>query len=256
MAGTVTLLSALLAAVVSPWFLLLTAFVGVNQWLYVLRRRLPGVADPRPRVRPALDPVLRKEIGPDDPPTDRSAGSAAGPPRTSGRSRSPGCSLALGLGVFAPKVETALSGAGWEATGSESVAARKAIDKNFQGLSSSALMVVVHSQRQDGRATRRSSRRSPSTQRDPEVRLARDLRRAAAARDVDLARRPHRDRAGRRRARTPTPWSAPPTTSRPSCIVCRATACRSSLTGASGCGRTSTTANRTAMMKSELFAGR
>jgi hypothetical protein len=35
MAGTVTLVSALLAAVVSPWFLLLTAFVGVNQWLYV-----------------------------------------------------------------------------------------------------------------------------------------------------------------------------------------------------------------------------
>jgi len=33
MAGTVTLLSAALAAVVSPWFLLLTAFVGVNQWL-------------------------------------------------------------------------------------------------------------------------------------------------------------------------------------------------------------------------------
>lgn len=35
MAGTVTLLSALLAATVSPWFLLLTAFVGVNQWLFV-----------------------------------------------------------------------------------------------------------------------------------------------------------------------------------------------------------------------------
>ncbi|HEU4973629.1 MAG TPA: MMPL family transporter [Baekduia sp.] len=52
--------------------------------------------------------------------------------------------LAVGLGFFAPKVETALSGAGWEATGSESVAARKAIDQNFQGLSSSALMVVVH----------------------------------------------------------------------------------------------------------------
>lgn len=31
MAGTVTLLSALLAALVSPWFLLLTAFVGINQ---------------------------------------------------------------------------------------------------------------------------------------------------------------------------------------------------------------------------------
>jgi hypothetical protein len=35
MAGTVALLSALLVAVVSPWFLLLTAFVGINQWLYV-----------------------------------------------------------------------------------------------------------------------------------------------------------------------------------------------------------------------------
>ena len=35
LAGTVTLISALLAAVVSPWFLLLTAFVGINQWLYV-----------------------------------------------------------------------------------------------------------------------------------------------------------------------------------------------------------------------------
>ena len=36
LAGTMTLRSALLAAVVSPWFLLLTAFVGINQWLYVL----------------------------------------------------------------------------------------------------------------------------------------------------------------------------------------------------------------------------
>ena len=35
LAGTVTLISTLLAALVSPWFLLLTAFVGVNQWLYV-----------------------------------------------------------------------------------------------------------------------------------------------------------------------------------------------------------------------------
>ncbi|MFN8175890.1 MAG: MMPL family transporter [Solirubrobacteraceae bacterium] len=53
--------------------------------------------------------------------------------------------IAVGLGVFAPRVETALSGAGWEATGSKSVAAREAIDRDFHGLSSSALMVVVHS---------------------------------------------------------------------------------------------------------------
>ncbi|MGZ4169441.1 MAG: DUF2892 domain-containing protein [Thermoleophilia bacterium] len=42
MAATVTLLSALLAAVVSPWFLLLTAFVGINQWLYVLVAACPA----------------------------------------------------------------------------------------------------------------------------------------------------------------------------------------------------------------------
>ncbi|HQZ37080.1 MAG: hypothetical protein KAY11_03015 [Ilumatobacteraceae bacterium] len=42
MAGTMSLLSALLAAIVSPWFLLLTAFVGVNQWLYVTLRGCPA----------------------------------------------------------------------------------------------------------------------------------------------------------------------------------------------------------------------
>ena len=54
--------------------------------------------------------------------------------------------VAVGLGVFAPKVEHALSGAGWEATGSESVKARELIDRNFDGLGSYGLMVVVHSQ--------------------------------------------------------------------------------------------------------------
>lgn len=42
MAGTVTLLSALLAATVSPWFLLLTAAVGINQWLYVTMHACPA----------------------------------------------------------------------------------------------------------------------------------------------------------------------------------------------------------------------
>ena len=56
--------------------------------------------------------------------------------------------VAIGLGFFAPKVESALSGAGWQANGSESVQARKLIQTNFAGLSSSALMVVVHSSSQ------------------------------------------------------------------------------------------------------------
>ena len=56
--------------------------------------------------------------------------------------------VALGLGVMAPRVEKALSGAGWETTGSQSVQARELIDKNFNGLGSYGLMVVVHSQSQ------------------------------------------------------------------------------------------------------------
>ncbi len=42
LAGTMTIVSAILAAVVSKWFLLLTAFVGVNQWLYVAARACPA----------------------------------------------------------------------------------------------------------------------------------------------------------------------------------------------------------------------
>jgi ABC-type transport system involved in cytochrome bd biosynthesis fused ATPase/permease subunit len=42
LAGTMTLLSVALALVVSPWFLALTAFVGVNQWLYVLTGACPA----------------------------------------------------------------------------------------------------------------------------------------------------------------------------------------------------------------------
>lgn len=42
LAGTVVLLSAFLAAVVSPWFLLLTAFVGINQWMYVVFGACPA----------------------------------------------------------------------------------------------------------------------------------------------------------------------------------------------------------------------
>jgi RND superfamily putative drug exporter len=51
--------------------------------------------------------------------------------------------VAVGLGIFAPRAEHALSGAGWEATGSESVAARDKIDTAFGGQSGYALMVVV-----------------------------------------------------------------------------------------------------------------
>ncbi len=53
--------------------------------------------------------------------------------------------IALVLGFFAPRVESALSGAGWEANGSQSVQARKLVERDFQGLGSYGLMTVVYS---------------------------------------------------------------------------------------------------------------
>lgn len=53
----------------------------------------------------------------------------------------------VGLGAFAPKVEAELSGAGWQADGSESVAARELAQEHFGGNASSAIQVVVHSER-------------------------------------------------------------------------------------------------------------
>lgn len=36
MAGSVVLIASVLTLLVSPWFVLLAAFAGINQWLYVL----------------------------------------------------------------------------------------------------------------------------------------------------------------------------------------------------------------------------
>ncbi len=47
------------------------------------------------------------------------------------------------FGIFAPKVESALAGAGWQDSTSQSVHARQIIRQDFAGLGSSALQVVV-----------------------------------------------------------------------------------------------------------------
>ena len=51
----------------------------------------------------------------------------------------------VGLGAFAPKVEAELSGAGWQANGSDSVIARDLAQEHFGGNASTAIQVVVHS---------------------------------------------------------------------------------------------------------------
>ena len=51
----------------------------------------------------------------------------------------------VGLGAFAPRVETELSGAGWQAEGSDSVTARELAQEHFGGNASTAIQVVVNS---------------------------------------------------------------------------------------------------------------
>ena len=53
--------------------------------------------------------------------------------------------IAIGLGIFAPRLEKALSGAMWEVNGSDSLAARQAIERQFGGFSSQSAVAVVHS---------------------------------------------------------------------------------------------------------------
>ncbi|WP_042415016.1 MMPL family transporter [Streptacidiphilus anmyonensis] len=55
--------------------------------------------------------------------------------------------LVVALGAFAPKVTTALSGAGWQADGSDSVRARAVAQQHFGGDASSALQIVVQADR-------------------------------------------------------------------------------------------------------------
>jgi hypothetical protein len=59
LAGTITLVSAILAATVSTWFLVLTAFVGANQWLYVVAGDCPAsfVLRRACHLRSAIDDV-------------------------------------------------------------------------------------------------------------------------------------------------------------------------------------------------------
>jgi RND superfamily putative drug exporter len=49
----------------------------------------------------------------------------------------------LVFGVFAVHVENALAGAGWQASNSQSVAARAIIEKDFAGLGATGLQVVI-----------------------------------------------------------------------------------------------------------------
>ena len=160
--------------------------------------------------------------------------------------------VAIGLGVFAPKVETALAGAGWEATGSQSVQARNLINHDFDGLSSYALMTVVHSPSQ--------------TVSDPGFRRVLGsvealLKRSAAVKivvapsaGVSISRDGHTAivQAGAAKGSNAMVKAADSLREPLSALSTRRV--QVSLTGASGMWSEFNTANRTAMMRSEVIS--
>jgi putative drug exporter of the RND superfamily len=160
--------------------------------------------------------------------------------------------LAVALGIFAPRVESALSGAGWQANGSESLQARTLIQRDFAGLSSSALMVVVHSQQLTT---------SDNGFRQAVSRVERILRANSHVRSVVP---PHAGSSVSADGHTAVVMAG--ANGDPTAMVAAADQLKSklrasggaavsvSLTGASGMWSDFNTANRNAMLKSELFS--
>jgi putative drug exporter of the RND superfamily len=160
--------------------------------------------------------------------------------------------IAVALAAFAPQVETALSGAGWQANRSESVAARTLIQQNFAGLSSSAPMVVLHSSSlsvgdpafqtvltQVEGVLRSDLRVSSVVPPQPGASIAPDGHTAIVV-------------AGARG--DPTAMVAAADSLKGKLRAVATPAISVSLTGASGMWSDFNTANRTAMMKSELYS--
>jgi putative drug exporter of the RND superfamily len=160
--------------------------------------------------------------------------------------------VAVALAVFAPRVETALSGAGWQANGSESVTARALIQENFGGLSSSAPIVVVHSP-----TLTTSSPEFRDTLAGAEAILRSDSRISTVVPPrpgVSISRDGHTALVVAGAKSDPTEMVAAADELKGKLGDLATSQVSVSLTGASGMWSDFNEANRTAMMKSELFS--
>src|SRR5262245_31037667 len=160
--------------------------------------------------------------------------------------------IAVAFGIFAPKVETALSGAGWQANGSESVQARNLIQANFAGLSSTALMVVVQSE--DATIASAGFRGTLAhverlLQANPHVASVQSPRAGAS-----ISRDGHTAIVTAGAGGDPTAMVAAADSLKPKLKAAGGPGVTVSLTGASGMWSDFNTANRKAMMKSELLS--
>ena len=156
--------------------------------------------------------------------------------------------VAIGFGVFAPRVEHALSGAGWEASGSESVKVRSLIDRSFAGRSSYALTAVVYSQ---------SRRASDSAFAAAVIRVKRILRSSPAVASrpaVSLSRDGHTALIVAGAAKDPTGMVAAADSLKGKLKAAGGSGVEVMLTGAPGMWSDFNAANKSAMMRSELYS--
>jgi putative drug exporter of the RND superfamily len=160
--------------------------------------------------------------------------------------------IAVGLGFFAPRVETALSGAGWQANGSESVAVREQLEREFGGAGSYAIQVAVHSPRE--------TVSSPGF-RHTVAGVERVLAANAAVGTVvpprpgsSISRDGHTVLVAGTAARGPNTMVAAANDLKSEVAAVAAPGVEANLTGAAGMWSDFNEANREAMMKSELYS--
>ncbi|HEX2708459.1 MAG TPA: MMPL family transporter, partial [Solirubrobacterales bacterium] len=160
--------------------------------------------------------------------------------------------VAVGLGVLAPRVETALSGAGWQANGSESVKVREQLDGNFGGAGAYALQVAVHSEQ--------LTAADPAFRRTV-ARVERVLAADSAVGSVvpprpgsSISRDGHTAVVGGSAARSPNGMVAAANDLKSEVSAVATPAVEANLTGAPGMWSDFNEANREAMMKSELIS--
>ena len=149
--------------------------------------------------------------------------------------------VAVGLGVLAPRAEHALSGAGWEANGSESVATRHAIAESFGGQGAYALTVVVDG---DGDLARFVEQARRVLERDPRVETV-AIQGSRDGRTVVL---------GAGAAASPTEMVRAADDLKRELSALSTDAVAVSLTGAPGMWSDFNEANKSAMLKSEVIS--
>ena len=160
--------------------------------------------------------------------------------------------IAIALGALAPRVETALSGAGWQANGSESVEVRERVDRVFAGGGAYALQVAVHSPSltiEDAAFRRTVARAEAVLAADPAVSGVVPPRPGAS---ISADRRTVVIRAGA--AEDPNEMVAAADDLKEELAAGAAPGMEVSLTGAAGMWSDFNKANKEAMLKSELIS--